>query len=132
MLAPVTALHGLILPVLPWEAEESAALRTVRRARTGGPSPILDDTGHAQARRPRTADHAAFSCDLQPAAASVTIESMQLPDTVLAAMAGRLLCEVVDPPGADRLRIVGASQHRTFAHEDDDVRIDVEPIEENP
>lgn len=122
------ASHGLDVDDLPWrECEQAAGEEVDVNGTRDLPSLHLHSDGGANIRWFRGSQGSLSFTLESDGYAIVTLEGLETPETMLAAMAGRPLESVVDMPGAQGMRIIEAVNSRGFVSDPLDTRISVTP-----
>lgn len=129
ILAAVKA-HGLDIGDLPWEpCDEVEGLQVARGQEGARPQLYLHSDGMARLYWWIESGHVSYERHEDGDFNVVTATRKELPDTVLAAAGGRILSEMVDIPGAERMVIVKALTTRMDSQSPYDMRIQVEPLD---
>lgn len=120
------AARNLDVTALPWKRMESASGEEVHVSDRLQPSIQLSDEGDAIIRWWLPTGCVSYALDRE--GGILTIHDTTTPETMLDAMAGMTLNDVVEMPGAEGMRIVCAVNSRAFISDPLDTRIQVEPI----
>lgn len=122
------AVHRLDVDDLPWVPAENSMLEEVdTRGTMTQPSIVLHSDGSAVLRWFREDGHVSYQIE-SDGYAVVTLERRTTPQSVLSALPGRPLSDVVDMPGADATTMIEGVNSRAFISDPEDTRISVVPV----
>lgn len=126
----VASTLGLDMDDLPWDESDDAGEEVSIKATLRSPGMHLHSDGGVNIRWNRAGTLVRYEVDGDFRV--LTIEDHTFPETVLTAMTGRTLGDIVDVPGARSMRIIEAVNSKAFTSDPLDVRIQVEPISTSP
>lgn len=122
--------YNIDINALPWEECENVSGEEVARHSTGDlPSIHLHSDGTARLRWWNNGKSVRYEIE-EDGYTIVTLEGLKMPDTLLTALTGKPLNQVVEMPGASSMRIIEAVNSKAFVSDPFDVRIGVEPARE--
>jgi hypothetical protein len=130
IVSAVIVLQGLDIANLPWTDSENSPDREISIPMSRNrPSLVLSERGSASVRW-RAGGHPVSFLLETDGYGIVTLEGQASPDTMLTAMAGMTLAQVVDMPGADAMIITEAVNSRAFISDPLSTRMGVRPAGE--